>query len=265
MTKPKALQLTPVAETRHLEEIRESSPRSWRAEAPFDETTSHQRSVLAIIPARGGSKGIPRKNIQNVAGKPLIAYTIEVALAASNINRVIVSTDDGEIADVAVRYGAEVPFLRPTRLASDSAEIQAALLYLRNRLFAEERYAPSAEVVMYPTHPFRKVSQVEKLVGLLLDGYALVNTYKQIVPSQSGYLYEDAGLMRPLTDHCRSPINRVYHRGYGYFLGRSFEQAAFKLYAHVLHSDIESIDIDNWEDLYLAEYIMRQGLYDFEL
>src|SRR6476469_9754502 len=78
--------------------------------------------VLAVIPARGGSKGVPRKNIRLVCGKPLIAYTIETALAAKNVlTRVLVSTDDAEIAEIARRYGAEVPFLRPADLANDTA------------------------------------------------------------------------------------------------------------------------------------------------
>src|SRR4030042_318389 len=81
---------------------------------------AEQPRVLAVIPARGGSKGVPRKNIRPVCGKPLIAYTIETALAARRLfHRIIVSTDDGEIADVARRYGAEVPFMRPAELAAD--------------------------------------------------------------------------------------------------------------------------------------------------
>ena len=242
-----------------------SKSRIRRTHAPFTEGAGCQRGVLAIIPARGGSKGIPRKNIQNVLGKPLIAYTIEIALAVTNIDRVIVSTDDNEIADISKHYGAEVPFLRPHQLASDSSEIQDALLSLRNRLFLEECYVPRAQVVMYPTHPFRKVSQVEKLIRLLLKDYSQVNTFLEVTPDHGGYLYEDLDLMRSLTDHGRKSGNRTYHKGYGYFLGWNFEQRASKLYAHILNNDIEGIDIDKWEDLYLAEDIIQQGLYDFEL
>src|SRR5574338_574057 len=75
--------------------------------------------VLAVIPARGGSKGIPRKNIKNFAGHPLIAYSIEAGLQAQTVTRVIVTTDDEEIAAVARQYGAEVPFLRPPEFAQD--------------------------------------------------------------------------------------------------------------------------------------------------
>ena len=75
--------------------------------------------VICLIPARGGSKGLPRKNILDLAGKPLIAHSIDVALATPSIKRVFVSTDDEEIAETAREYGAEVPFLRPSDLASD--------------------------------------------------------------------------------------------------------------------------------------------------
>ena len=74
---------------------------------------------LAVIPARGGSKGIPKKNIAPVAGKPLIAWTIEAALQSKKIQRVVVSTDDNEIAEVSRKFGAEVPFMRPNELAQD--------------------------------------------------------------------------------------------------------------------------------------------------
>ena len=81
--------------------------------------TESKKCVLSVIPARGGSKSVPRKNIRHLAGKPLIAHSIEVAKASSLISRVIVSTDDQEIAEIALACGAEVPFLRPRELAED--------------------------------------------------------------------------------------------------------------------------------------------------
>ncbi len=79
------------------------------------------KSVMAIIPARGGSKGLPEKNIKELYGKPLIAWSIEVAKACSVIDKIVVSTDDENIADVAKTYGAEMPFMRPAELANDTA------------------------------------------------------------------------------------------------------------------------------------------------
>src|SRR4030043_381549 len=85
--------------------------------------------VVCVIPARGGSKGVPRKNIKNLAGKPLIAYTIEQALQSQYIDRTIVSTEDKEIADIAKQYGAEVPFMRPKDLAGDLVATVDVLLH----------------------------------------------------------------------------------------------------------------------------------------
>ncbi|MCH8326758.1 MAG: acylneuraminate cytidylyltransferase family protein, partial [Bacteroidetes bacterium] len=98
--------------------------------------------IIAIIPARGGSKGIPRKNIRLLAGKPLIAYTIEHALEARQVDRTIVSTDDTEIAAVARQYGAEV-LMRPPELATDSASSELALLHVLSLLEKKEGYVPS--------------------------------------------------------------------------------------------------------------------------
>lgn len=124
--------------------------------------------VLALIPARGGSKGIPGKNIMMIAGKPLIAYSILQALASQYINRVIVTTDDGEIAEVARAWGAEVPFLRPAGLAQDlSPDIDAfrhALVWLAEN----ENYQPEAIVHLRPTGPVRRVDLIDSAVAKLL-------------------------------------------------------------------------------------------------
>lgn len=124
--------------------------------------------VLAIIPARGGSKGIPRKNIRNFAGHPLIAYSIEAGLQARTVTRVIVSTDDEEIAAVARRYGADVPFLRPAEIAQDQTldlpVFQHALAWLQEH----ENYCPDVVVQLRPTSPIRPPALVDEAVSLLL-------------------------------------------------------------------------------------------------
>ena len=89
-----------------------------------------RKKILAVIPARGGSKGIPRKNIKDLAGKPLIAWTIETAKVSSVFDRIIVSTDDQEIADIARQFGADVPFLRPQELSTDTATSIDVVLHL---------------------------------------------------------------------------------------------------------------------------------------
>ena len=96
--------------------------------------------ILAIIPARGGSKGIPGKNIKELNGKPLMAYTIEEALKCPEIDQVVVSTDSKEIAQVAERYGAEVPFMRPAQLAADTSKTIDAVWDVLDRLEEDYEY-----------------------------------------------------------------------------------------------------------------------------
>lgn len=120
--------------------------------------------TLAIIPARGGSKGIPRKNIKNIAGKPLIAWSIEQALASQSIDRVIVSTDDDEIADVAMQYGADVPFRRPAELANDTAATEPSLVHTLEWLQQHEGYRPDNVVLLQATSPVRKPGAIDLAV-----------------------------------------------------------------------------------------------------
>lgn len=224
---------------------------------------NHHHETLAIIPARGGSKGIPQKNMQDIGGKPLIWYSIQVALAAGNIDRVIVSTDSEEIAEAAKKAGAEVPFLRPSKIAGDTSEIMHAILYTKDRLYKEERYSPGYQICMYPTHPFRKVSTVSQLVATLKRGHTRVTTYKEIEAPIGGFLFGDETTSQ-LTDQNAMP-GGVYRRSYGHFLGRALRLTPHKEYIHLLTDPIELIDIDNWEDLFLAREIINNNMYDFEL
>jgi N-acylneuraminate cytidylyltransferase len=125
--------------------------------------------VLAVIPARGGSKGIPRKNIRNFSGYPLIAYSIAAALQSETVTRVIVSTDDEEIAAVARQYGAEVPFMRPAEHAQDSTLDLPVFAHVLRTLAEMENYHPDVVVQLRPTSPFRPLTMVDDAVRLLLD------------------------------------------------------------------------------------------------
>lgn len=157
--------------------------------------------VLALIPARGGSKGIPRKNVLDIAGKPLIAWSIEHALRSARVHRVIVSTDDAEIASVAERWGAEVPFLRPAEIAQDlSPDIDTfrhALRFLAER----EAYVPDVVVHLRPTGPVRRVEDIDVAIDLLLgrpdaDAVRSVSVVHQS-PYKMWRLVDD-GTMEPL-------------------------------------------------------------------
>lgn len=123
--------------------------------------------ALAIIPARGGSKGIPRKNIVDVAGRPLIAYSIDHARRAKRVDRVIVSTDDEEIANVARACGAEVPFLRPAELAGDSVLDLPVFEHALGWLEQSGERVPPVIVHLRPTAPIRPDGQIDAMIELL--------------------------------------------------------------------------------------------------
>ena len=155
-------------------------------------------AVLALIPARGGSKSIPRKNVMTLAGKPLIAYSILQAQASQRISRVIVSTDDEEIAEVARQWGAEVPFMRPAEYAQDlSPDIDVfrhALTWLREH----EDYVPDLVVHLRPPGPVRRVELIDQAIDLLAAhpeadalrtvSLALQTPYKMWHITSEGYL-----------------------------------------------------------------------------
>jgi CMP-N-acetylneuraminic acid synthetase len=117
-------------------------------------------NAIAIIPARGGSKTIPRKNIKNFAGRPLISHIIETALKVNELDRVIVSTEDKEIAEIAKKFGAEVPFLRPNELAQDQTPTLPVLIHAVNYLEEEEGYTPHLVVLVYATSPLLKPESI---------------------------------------------------------------------------------------------------------
>jgi CMP-N-acetylneuraminic acid synthetase len=124
--------------------------------------------ILAFIPARSGSKRIPNKNIKLLNGKPLIAYTIEAAKNSKFINRIIVSTDSEQIAEIAKKYGAEVPFLRPANISNaDSTEMEF-FEHALNWFSANENYEPDLNVLLYPTSPFRKTESIDRAISEML-------------------------------------------------------------------------------------------------
>ena len=120
-----------------------------------------------MIPARGGSKGIPRKNLAPLGGRPLIAYSIDAGRASAALTRLVVSTDDEEIATLARRLGADVPFLRPAVLAADDTPMVPVLADLLRTLTAREQYEPDVLVLLQPTSPFRRADHIDAAVHLL--------------------------------------------------------------------------------------------------
>jgi len=154
--------------------------------------------VLALIPARGGSKGIPRKNVMVIGGKPLIAHTIAQALASTRITRAIVSTDDQEIGDVSRQWGAEVPFKRPAEFAQDLSPDIDVFRHALNWLRETEGYVPDLVVHLRPTGPVRRVELIDEAVDSLLAhpeadalrsvAPALQTPFKMWFLTEEGYL-----------------------------------------------------------------------------
>lgn len=122
--------------------------------------------ALGVIPARGGSKSVPRKNLHPLCGRPLIAWTIGPSLRAKRLDRVIVSTDDPEIAAVAREFGAEVPFLRPAEIAADDTPDLPVFRHVLDALREREDYVPDAVVHLRPTQPMRTAEEIDAVVGL---------------------------------------------------------------------------------------------------
>ncbi len=124
--------------------------------------------ILAVVPARGGSKGIPRKNLKLLAGEPLIAHTIREGQKSKLINRLIVSTEDAEISRVARERGAEVPFVRPAELAMDEVTDLPVFQHCLGWLAEHENYSPDIVVHLRPTAPLRTVFHIDRAIELLL-------------------------------------------------------------------------------------------------
>jgi len=144
-------------------------------------------AVLALIPARGGSKGIPRKNIRPFAGYPLIAYSIAAAIQAESALRVIVSTDNQEIAEVARAFGAETPFLRPAELAADRTTDLPVFQHALAWLAEHENYHPEIVLHLHATSPVRPRGFVDQAVRRLVENPEVECVRSVVSPGQNPY------------------------------------------------------------------------------
>lgn len=228
--------------------------------------------ILAIIPARGGSKGVPRKNIRPLAGKPLIAWTIGAALAAESLDRVVVSTEDEEIAAVSRELGAEVPFPRPAELATDTASTLDVLRHVVAELERREGYRPDAVMTLQPTSPLRTARHIDEAATLFsADGQAdsLVSFVQvpHIFHPRSVMKRDAQGYMVPYLDDPQ-PTRRqdkepVFARnGAAIYITRTscLDRFVFggRLLAYMM-DEAHSLDIDTEADLEQAETRLGAG------
>lgn len=223
--------------------------------------------MIAIIPARGGSKGLPGKNIRPLNGKPLIAYAIEAALKAKNIDRVIISTDDEEIAKIAVEYGAELPFMRPEFLASDTAKAVDNYIYTIGRLEEESGEKIDAFVVLQPTSPLRIAEDIDGAVDLFLqkDADSVISYTPEAHPVKWHKYLDPEGRFENIFDDniANRQDNRpsYYPNGAVYVFRTSMirdrKYYTDKSYAYVMPRT-RSVDIDFIEDFEYAEFLIQR-------
>ncbi|MFH1550169.1 MAG: acylneuraminate cytidylyltransferase family protein [Planctomycetota bacterium] len=257
-----------------------------------------KRKIIAVIPSRKGSKGLPRKGIKSLCGKPLLAYTIEQAIESECFDRVIVSTDCEQIAAVAGDFGAEVPFLRPAHLATDESYLRIALNHLLDELAERESYHPDVMAVMFPTYPFRTLELIRRVVrgaceeaiwaqcvsptdinpGMLVSpGEGEVWPMQPVIENDT--VTQEAHNSRRfllLMGTIRAEV--VLPKGIRNGEGNALERAAYldrkaadgdnrfvKKYLNIVVDDpILRIDINNESDFLLAERVLKRGLFNPE-
>lgn len=225
------------------------------------------KSILAIIPARGGSKGVPRKNIRELAGKPLIAWTIEEAQKSKYIDRVIVSTEDPEIIRVAQSWNCEVPFVRPKELALDETPTSKVIIHALNNL-PKHDYV----LLLQPTSPLRTVEDIDGCIQYC-EEHRAVSCVSVTEPDKSPYwmfVLDSMGRMKPLlAQECfmtrRQDLPTVYAINGAIYMAR---YDWFLQYETFLHEQTlgyvmpreRSLDIDTEFDFELASLLLcRKG------
>ncbi len=231
--------------------------------------------VLGLIPARGGSKGIPRKNIRLLCGKPLLHYTIEAALAARHLSRVILSTEDEEIAEVGRRGGVEVPFLRPPELAEDETPMLPVVQHTIGWMEEQGEYF-DAVCLLQPTNPLRRAEDIDGAIELLQQsGADSVISFFDVGekhPARMKYISSDGRVIDPpfaekVEGQRRQDLPKLYLREGSIYLTRRnvlMEKNSFKgddCRAWII-PEVRACNIDTPFDLFIAEQLLSSGFYD---
>ena len=226
--------------------------------------------ILCVIPARGGSKGLPGKNIKELLGKPLIAYTIEQAKESKYIDRVIVSTEDIRIADISKEYGAEVPFIRPNELALDDSSTIDVLLHAIDWIEKMQGYVFDILVLLHVTTPLRSVEDVDNCIELLIEKNAdnvftvteaHRNPYFNMVEVNNGKVK----LVKKGNFVSRQSAPQVYDMNSSIYVWRKDilkkKKSIFleNSYTYTMPKE-RSVDIDDSIDFRIAEMLLRKSV-----
>ncbi len=233
--------------------------------------------ILVLIPARCGSKGIPNKNIKDFCGKPLLAWSIEQAKSSKYVDnmRIILSTDSIEYANIGNEYGAEVPFIRPKKIAQDNSTdiefIQHAVSYLEEW----EQYKSDIILQLRPTQPCRKVEEIDKCLDLFIENRDEYDSLRTLVESQKSpykiYQINNDNVLEPVIkleglesiNMCRQDLPKSYlHNGYIDILNTDILKkntiSGSKIYPYIMN-DEDRIDIDTLKDWNEAEEFMNNN------
>lgn len=234
------------------------------------------KQVLAIIPARGGSKGIKRKNLVPILGKPLVVHSIEHAIASGCVTRTVVSTEDDEIALVARAAGAEVPFMRPDALAGDAVLDLPVFQHVLRELLEREGYTPDIVVHLRPTAPFRKPAWIDSAVELLSANREADSLRSVSMPAQHPYRVfrvGSRGYLDPIMKHehptpyllRRQDLPDMYYYNCVIDVTRPStimnmnSMTGTNIMPFIMNAD-EVIDVDSPRDLTIARLLMEGSL-----
>jgi CMP-N,N'-diacetyllegionaminic acid synthase len=236
---------------------------------PLKRSEHSTPTILGIIPARGGSKAIPRKNLALLGNKPLLAWTVEVALESASLDRLVISTDDPEIAEVGKKLGAEVPFLRPAELATDASTSMDVILHAIRWFADNENYRPDYVLLLQPTSPLRTATDVREPIKLALAKHA--DSVVSVCETHQHPLWmkgvNEEGTLVDLYPQSSAPTRRqdlpsVFAlNGAIYLALRTFllSERTFisdRTYAYVMPEN-RSLDVDTPWDLHVADLILR--------
>lgn len=225
--------------------------------------------VLGIIPARGGSKGLPGKNIKLLNGTPLIAYTIKEALN-SNLQEFIVSTDSEEIAEVARNYGGKVPFLRPAEIATDNASSLDVVLHALDFMKEHEGKEYDAIMLLQPTTPYRDREDINQAINLLMssgaDSVISVTDVGGTHPARMKFIVDgnliDPPFVEAFEGQNRQELPPMYIRNGGIYLTKvdTIRKGSFKgnISKALVMPEKKSVNIDNIDDFEFAEWLMSK-------
>jgi N-acylneuraminate cytidylyltransferase len=232
---------------------------AWQAKINM----SMNKTVIEI-PARSGSTRLPDKNITDVGGIPLLAYSILMAKKLANIDRVIVNTDSEHYAEIARSYGAEVPFIRPKEFSEEKASLADSSFFLR-RWLMDENYPIRRIITLLPTSPFRNLATMDTLVNKLQIFWRVrTSFYTDTLTEEDLFFQSEKGETLCAGPNGSAQPDCVTLKSLGYFSGVDIRAGKGKsVYDYTIRNPIEAVDVDTQDDLELARYIVDNKLYDF--